>query len=546
MLIGKLFCKRLFNINSNNISIYYIIGLFLISNLLLFLNFFSSLNKNLNTIVFLLPFFYCFYLEKKTLISFLKISAIFSLFSLLLISYDTVNRPDGGLYHLPFTSILNENKIILGVSNLHFRFGHTSIIQYLDAGYNNIFFNEYGLIFPRCIFLFAVILYFVLEFKEKLNNNKNNFLILITLIIFQISYDMNRYSYLGNDVPGNLILILIGYFFLKCYLTKYSHFLYIVCLCIFSFQLKSTLIPIFLLPLLYVIYSKRLITFLFKIKNFLPICIMFFWVLKNLLISGCIIFPVYETCFSNIYWNSSLTPSVHDAIKVSNENEAWAKGWPDRENKSLDYNKYLNSNWIKTWANNHGKNVVLKKILPLVILVCFMILYFKRRNDTERIDEYKKKHQLQANKLWIILIVYLTGSLIWFFKFPTYRYGSSFIIFSIISFVLVYLNRNFKIYDKEKKVIKSFILFIFISLIIKYIGKYDDNKEFLPNIYSFERNVSKNLSSKVVKKDDKFFYYSGQGNLCMYSPSPCTNLTVHEKINLINKFNYKIYYLDLK
>ena len=39
-------------------------------------------------------------------------------------------RPDAGLYHLPFTKILNEEKLILGLSNLHFRFGHTSILQY--------------------------------------------------------------------------------------------------------------------------------------------------------------------------------------------------------------------------------------------------------------------------------------------------------------------------------------------------------------------------------------------------------------------------------
>ena len=33
------------------------------------------------------------------------------------------------LYHLPYTSILNNEKIIIGLSNIHFRFAHTSIVS---------------------------------------------------------------------------------------------------------------------------------------------------------------------------------------------------------------------------------------------------------------------------------------------------------------------------------------------------------------------------------------------------------------------------------
>ena len=51
----------------------------------------------------------------------------------LLIALSNTYRPDAGLYHLPYINILNENKIILGISNLHQRFGHTSIMQYLSA-----------------------------------------------------------------------------------------------------------------------------------------------------------------------------------------------------------------------------------------------------------------------------------------------------------------------------------------------------------------------------------------------------------------------------
>ena len=145
----------------------------------------------------------------------LKISLIFSILFVLLISYDNINRPDAGLYHLPFISILNENKIITGLANLHFRFGHTSILQYLEAGFNNFIFSELGILIPKSILFFSISLYFYKEFQINLKSKRSFFSIFSFLILFQILYDMNRYSYHGNDAPAHLIIYFISYYFLK-------------------------------------------------------------------------------------------------------------------------------------------------------------------------------------------------------------------------------------------------------------------------------------------------------------------------------------------
>ena len=57
----------------------------------------------------------------------------------IIITFSNINRPDAGLYHLPFVKILNENKLIFGLTNLHYRFGHTSIFQYISALHVNFF-----------------------------------------------------------------------------------------------------------------------------------------------------------------------------------------------------------------------------------------------------------------------------------------------------------------------------------------------------------------------------------------------------------------------
>ncbi len=544
-MVGHIFLTKFYSPNNYHTTFKYIFGLLILSNIFLIINFITSLNLLINTFIFLFPFLYLFKLKKKYKNKFIKNSIIFAIFVLLLISYDTVNRPDAGLYHLPFTSLLNENKIIFGSANLHFRFGHTSIIQYIDAGYFNYLFKDIGILIPRCLFLFSILSFFFSEISRNLKLGKNNFALISLLFFFQIAYDMNRYSYQGNDIPAHLIFLFTTYFFLKSKISNYKNFFLISLLIIFAFQLKSTLIMIFIIPLIYTVVFKRFTKFSLNLRNLIPLSLILFWLTKNIIVSGCLLFPLKESCFSQFRWNSSLIPSLHHNVeKVSEENEAWAKGWPDRENKKLNYKQYLNSDWIYTWFGNHGKNVLLKKLLPLFCLTIFFYIFITIRK--KKIIGYKKSNKLILIKSLVIQSVFLLGSFVWFIKFPTYRYGSSFLIGSIIFLLPFIIIKNFYLKNFEKKIIFHFKILTVFLLLMKYVAKYDDNKQFLPNIYSFESKFYKPLEHKKNVKNRELFYYYTDGNLCMYSPSPCTNLIVSNKLNLDRILGYKIYYLDFK
>ena len=91
-----------------------------------------------------------------------KIEIVAILF-LITISYDNSYRPHAGSYHLPYISILNENKILIGINNIHYRFGHTSIMQYLSAIYNNNIFNEVGVTIPLCLIFCNFVGYLIFE-----------------------------------------------------------------------------------------------------------------------------------------------------------------------------------------------------------------------------------------------------------------------------------------------------------------------------------------------------------------------------------------------
>ena len=123
--------KTIFKFHIKNIIEYVLIGIIFLSFLALFLNFFVSLNLYINTLIFFIGFCLLFLFKKSIdLEKAIKKISIVSLIGFVVFLLDNSNRPDAGLYHLPYISMLNEEKIIIGSVNLHYRFGFISSLQY--------------------------------------------------------------------------------------------------------------------------------------------------------------------------------------------------------------------------------------------------------------------------------------------------------------------------------------------------------------------------------------------------------------------------------
>ena len=226
----------------------------------LLINFFLPLGIYINSVfliisIFILIKFKKQYFSKKYIFfCFISASIVF-----LLLACSNVYRPDAGLYHLPYISILNNEKIIIGLSNLHFRFGHTSIIQYISAISNNFLLKDNGINFPSALIASSVIINFVsnLNIRLKKKNFDLYFFVTLSLLIF-IFYKINRFSEYGNDAPGHLL-----FFILVCEILKNidnlnsqkisNYFL----LSIFIIMNKIILLVSFLFPLSLLIFYKN-------------------------------------------------------------------------------------------------------------------------------------------------------------------------------------------------------------------------------------------------------------------------------------------------
>jgi hypothetical protein len=477
----------------------YFIGVILISSISLILNFFTPLTPLINSI-FYASIIVAFLIKKKFIlnkknISFLLIS---SLVTFLLIIFSTINRPDAGLYHLPYTSVINESKIIFGLSNIHFRFGHISILQYLAAINNNYLFSENGVTVPLASVISFFYLYFFYDVWKVLTKkeppNLSNFFSLF--IVIYIAFKIARYSEFGNDAVAHLSF----FYLISCLLKsniKEINFNKILLISVFTFINKPTLGLVFIAPIVIFFFQNS-----FKLKIFyslfsLPALLLYLWLIKNIIVSGCAIYPIKITCIANLPWTN-----IQQAVNANIESDAWSKGWPDRIDNNISMQEFIkNFSWLYVWSKKHLK-YILNIIIPYIIILLFVTLYIQIKFKNVII---KSKKDLNVG-YFLCLITSGVGIFSFLFFFPLYRYGYSYIV-TLISLLFIFIIKN-KLTVKENIPIFKFI---FISCFIIIIAKqgikifYNYKNTPWPNIYTLDSN-GKIYQKTKIKINNDFFY----------------------------------------
>ena len=512
-------------------------GFVLVGFVSLLLNFLIPLNIFNNSLFFILigliGLYFGFFNQEKKLI--FKKSFVISLIAFVLIIYSSVNRPDAWLYHLPFSSILNEHKIILGVANIHERFAHISIFQYISSFFQNYIFLLNGILIPISLVASFFFVYVLQEFNENFFSKKKTIYSFLCFLILIISlYAFNRYSEYGNDAQSHLYYFFFTIILFKYLLIKKSADVLkeLFILSVFIFLMKPTFIFVVFIPLfLFFNFTKK--EKVIKSFSLFFICIFFIlWIGKNFLNTGCLIYPLNLTCYDKVPWKVT---NLDQNIII---NEAWSKGWPDQNKKKfLKKTEYIkNLNWVETWSKNHLLFVMEKILLVLIFLIInFLFFYFTKS---------LKKNIYEKNLLFLLFFSFCFLFL-WFFKFPVYRLGISqiYLFLILISYFVFIKNLNptrlFSLY----KYIKSIIFFVVIVVLLKNsIRIFDnDNNKLMPNIYYGMNN--ENRIQKINNKKNIFTHYTTKDNdLCGYSKSPCTHI---DRNFLVTEYlGYKIYRIE--
>jgi len=527
---GYIFTKHNNN-NIINLSNDLIYGLILISFITLLINFFFPLNIVINSLILIIPLL-TFLKNLKIYFSFnfLKFVIFNSIIVFLLIAKSNIYRPDAILYHLPYTSILNEEKIIFGLSNLHFRFAHISIIQYFSAFFNNFIFGTKGVTFSIAIIASSVIINFLAHTINYLKKRRFDFhfFYLFFILIF-IAYKMNRYGEYGNDAPTHFLFFFLISEIIQSFNDKKIHFNanYFI-LSVFIILNKITMAFAIFLPFIF-LKRKDLIKLFGMPKNYFALIFLFLWVFKNIIISGCAIYPVSKLCFQGLEWSN-----INQTKNVSQENEAWTKAWPDFKNTNnisqVEYSKKFN--WVSTWSKTHLIKII-KILLPYFLLLIFIYLFIHIRLKDKNIIQ----NNVHNKKYLILSMLMIIFSIIWFLKVPVYRYGYSYFV-SFMGLGFAYLcTLNNPIKESAYKFFKFFLILFAIIFVLKNVLRIIKPEN--SNHVSFFPKITFINKSDVKKINLNNFIYYESVKMCGYGYSPCTHY-LKQKLKSKKYYNYKV------
>ena len=474
-----LFFQKIFK---NTIDIefdYNLLGslLFLIS-LSFFTHFFFNHGYFHNVIILsigIILFIINFLKEKKKIKTHLKyISIIFGILTIALLTHKT--HDDFPYYHFPYTYYLTQENLVIGAGQLVHAFRTPSSIFYL----NSLFYLpiiEYFLFNMGAILILGFSnLILIFKLKNDFETKRYDFIFFLTLLSFLfINIFFYRIAEHGTDRSAQILILILFIEVFNLYRTsinteKIFSKIFILLGLIITLKAFYVLYLLLLVPILIEIKKRKLFLNFFKNFYFYIFCFVgFFLILINIFNSGCILYPVSITCFTNLDW------SLFNEAKSSNDwYEQWAKAGAGPNHRVSDPENYIkNFNWVSNWMEMYFFNKVSDFILGLVFLLLVVLFTFYSRSKSH------KKIKKQNYFIYLIALILLFE---WFYNHPSLRYGG----YSLIALIMFI---PFSLYISQFISIKFFmekiILLIVLSLMI-FVGRNLDRINFEIKKYEYK------------------------------------------------------------
>mgnify|MGYP001388758203 CR=1 FL=1 len=370
-LLKKQFKKEL-NFGETGIYGFVIIYLILVSiHFFLPINYFVSLLiKVVGLLIGLKNYSLIKKIDSKLFNKFLIIIIIFFICSLT----DRVHD-DFYWYHLPTINYIHDYKIIFGIASLNDQLGYGQGYFYLSS----LFIDpivKINFIYHPSIIIISFFLIFMIEenSKKKIIENKLLFYFFISIILIKFT----RFKEYGLDVFAFCIIGVLSHYLISFYKTKDKiYFNKSLLLIVFGFFIKQYVI-ITIFYLIYYFYKLKLKIFLFlkdRLILFLCIFISIVSMSKNIVQTGCLIYPIPVTCISSNYVNWSLGNEV--AKKRFDHLKAYSKGIKMYA-KEIKDNNLKAEEYLKNFKYSFHRKLILDKgEVEKIYIVLFLELEFE-------------------------------------------------------------------------------------------------------------------------------------------------------------------------
>ena len=463
-----------------------------------------------------------------------NISFLFVFIIFLTLSITNNHHDDLYIFQLPIINYMQNHKIVFGLINLNDYIGQGHSLYEIMSYFKVPFYGNRTYFIIPIIFVHFFVIYLLENFDKK-NNNIISYLVFFIISLLVIRF--NRSKEYGTDLPILCLLFFVQINFYKfLYDQKLIYFYKSTLAILFAVILKlySILSIFYLLPFVFLL--KKNILNLFKKKTFLLLLFSIFLltILKNLMVSGCGIYPIKQVCLSKEIAPWSIGKEIAD--KRNKFYSAQVLGWKSYVRNNPDKGFVNAEEYLKIPLKEKYKYLLkdkdIEKILTGIVLLGIFILI--------SINKSKKFEYLKINKLEKIIILFflLIPLLIWIIKLPQSRYG----FFAYISyFVLSTLFLFGKLGPLNLKLIKISSIVLLSFLITKNANRIITeikNNNFINNQYPIKNFRISNYNT--FKLNGFNINVPKNGMLeCANIPMLCASFI--ESINKIQKKNDYIF-----
>ena len=396
---------------------------------------------------------------------------------------------DFPFYHFPYSYYITQNPLHIGVGLFNSGFKTPSSIFYL----NSLFYLPIIKYYTFYIATLAIMLFsntiLLSNIINKIKLKKINYKFYLSLLFFIfINIFFYRIQEHGTDRSAQ-ILILILFLQLLSFINfdlNYKKKLDIILVLlgiIISLKAFYVLYLILSLPILFILYKKKklfIINELFRNKIFYILSSLIILILITYYLnSGCLIYPVYQTCFDGLPWSTG-----SDEVRKMNEwYQQWSKAGATPNFRVENPQDYITQfNWVKNWFDTYFFNKVSDFLLGLlaVCLITSVIYYNKQTKNIEL-----------NNDIFLIYLFFILLLLEWFYNHPALRYGGYSLIaitlFSPTSILLSKINISNKNIFNRTLIIILIVATVFLSRNINRINNEIEKYKYQPILKTYYR-----------------------------------------------------------
>lgn len=401
-----------------------VIGLVLLTTLTNLINFVSPISNDISLELLVLGWvFFLWTARRFTGLLGKPLWLLGGLAWLCAISTEAVLRAwngDSGFYHVPSMHWLADSITPAGLANLNGRFGFNSswfslstLMAQLVAPHT----QAYSAIASETLLaLFGLaVAYALYRLLRDGTLALPDLFLLVSGIVGFAPVLLDNISSPSTDHPPLLLSLLLIYVMLRAISNRFSDPVYdfwLACLLVFYIvTLKASLLPIILLPVFvgFLVLQERVHLDLRRLALGIlgaGILVGLPWVIRGLMASGCLLYPVSATCIWRLPWTVTRAQADTEA--------SWIASWARNPHHSPQL-VLANWDWLVPWSARSLPSYDF--LIPVGCLILGILLLVLMRS---RLKALEAPRYLAA-----IFLTMFIGLVYWFLSAPELRFGVS-------------------------------------------------------------------------------------------------------------------------